>query len=526
MAGRLDRSYHPNIAVARLVRGRDTQEKDVKLRKILDRLDRPARRAALGMALLALAAAPAVYAQGAGYWHTSGSQILDSYGNPIRIAGINWFGFETSDQVVHGLNTQDYREILRTISASGFNTIRLPYSNQMVENPVVPTMVNTTAINQDLAGLTSLEIMDKIIAQAGKDGLKVILDNHRSDAGDSNEPNGLWYTSSYPETSWIADWTMLVKRYKNYTDEDGNPVVIGVDLRNEPYRMVNGQPTGSCWTGDASSGGCPITDTAHNWPQAAARAASAVLEANSNLLIFVEGVDCYSGSCNWEGGNLEGARDYPVQMALSSRLVYSVHDYGPEVSTQPWFRNDTTSALLEQGWSKHWAYLSDNNIAPVWLGEFGTGSAQSEIDSTAPGSQGQWFSSLMNFLRVHQRVSWAYWAVNGEDPTGLLTANYTVPATRSARMVQLATIQFPLDTFAETQPQPEPSGTPGAANQLNPRNHSGVTTTAALSLVMFGIVLVQGRKPKRKAMLEDGALDDEPEHEGWDEEEPAPPYQS
>lgn len=499
----------------------------MKLLKVLDRMHRGARTAAMGAALMALAAS-AASAQGAGYWHTSGSQILDSYGNPIRIAGINWFGFETSDQVVHGLNSQDYHEILRTISASGFNTIRLPYSNQMVENPIVPTMVNTTSMNQDLAGLTSLEIMDKIIAQAGKDGLKVILDNHRSDAGDSNQSTGLWYTGNYPESSWIGDWQMLVRRYKSYTDEDGNPVVIGVDLRNEPYRMVNGQPTGSCWTGDSASGGCPVTDVAHNWPQAASRAASAILEANSNLLIFVEGVDCYSGSCNWEGGNLEGARDFPVELPFGGRLVYSVHDYGPDVSTQPWFRHDTTSAMLEQGWSKHWAYLSDNNIAPVWLGEFGTGSSENDIESGVPGSQGQWFASLMNFLRIHQRVSWAYWAVNGEDPTGLLTASYTAPVVHSGRLVQLASIQFPLDTFAETQPQPEPTGVPGAPNQVSPRNTTGITTTAALSLVMFGIVLVQGRKPKQKRKLVGGnaPLDAEQDHEPDEGEPMLPPFSS
>ena len=56
-------------------------------------------------ALHAAAAAPAAVTPvvpaaaasgvGAGYWHTSGNQILDSNGNPVRIAGINWYGFET-----------------------------------------------------------------------------------------------------------------------------------------------------------------------------------------------------------------------------------------------------------------------------------------------------------------------------------------------------------------------------------------------------------------------------------------------
>ncbi|MGY5007535.1 hypothetical protein ACWCY6_05510 [Streptomyces sp. 900105755] len=34
-------------------------------------------------------AAHAADAPGAGYWHTSGRQILDAAGQPVRIAGIN-----------------------------------------------------------------------------------------------------------------------------------------------------------------------------------------------------------------------------------------------------------------------------------------------------------------------------------------------------------------------------------------------------------------------------------------------------
>src|SRR5919197_3349495 len=89
-------------------------------------------------AILTLGVCGTAFAQGSGYWHTSGNQIIDSSGHVVRIAGINWYGFETTDQVVHGLWAQDYHTILKTIKSSGYNTIRLPYSNQMVEAPVVP----------------------------------------------------------------------------------------------------------------------------------------------------------------------------------------------------------------------------------------------------------------------------------------------------------------------------------------------------------------------------------------------------
>ena len=109
-------------------------------------------------------------AQGVGYWHTSGAQILDSNGARVRIAGISWYGFETTDMVAHGLNLQDYKTILQAIRSNGYNTVRIPFSNQMIESPIVPTGIafsnSSGAINTDLQGLNSLQILDAIITSA------------------------------------------------------------------------------------------------------------------------------------------------------------------------------------------------------------------------------------------------------------------------------------------------------------------------------------------------------------------------
>ncbi|MBV8707640.1 MAG: cellulase family glycosylhydrolase, partial [Acidobacteriaceae bacterium] len=139
--------------------------------------------------VLGAALSCALKGQGTGYWHTSGNQILDGNNQAVRIAGVNWYGFETTDEVVHGLWAQDYHSILNAVKANGYNTVRLPYSNQMVESPIVPSNISynnsSGAINTDLRGLNSLGIMDKIITYAGQIGLRVILDNHRSEAGNS-----------------------------------------------------------------------------------------------------------------------------------------------------------------------------------------------------------------------------------------------------------------------------------------------------------------------------------------------------
>ena len=402
----------------------------------------------LSMLVLALIVSrPCVFAQGTGYWHTAGSQIVDSNNQSVRIAGVNWYGFETTDELAHGLWAQDYHTVLSEIKSNGYNVIRIPFSNQMVETPSNPTNftqnVNGQAVNTDLVGLNALQILDKIITAAGADGLRVILDNHRSEAGNSNEANGLWYTSAFPDSAWVNDWKTLATRYQSFTDASGNPIVIGMDLRNEPHVLANGGRTGACWTGDTSTGDCPTSNTAQNWPAAATRAGNAILAINPNLLIFVEGNDCYGSDCGWQGGNLEGVASNPITLSVANRLVYSAHDYGPNLFEQSWFNSSTTLASLEAVWTKFWAYISANNTAPIWVGEFGTDNNNTDIENTAAGSEGQWFQSLVTFLQNNPKLNWTYWALNGEDSFALLNSQYNGIANTTKQNL-LATIQFPL----------------------------------------------------------------------------------
>jgi endoglucanase len=95
-------------------------------------------------------------------WHTAGAQILDANNQPVRIAGVNWFGFETNTFVVHGLQQRNYKDMLNQIKDQGYNTIRLPYSNQLFDQSSIPSGIDYTK-NPDLQGLQGLQLMDKII---------------------------------------------------------------------------------------------------------------------------------------------------------------------------------------------------------------------------------------------------------------------------------------------------------------------------------------------------------------------------
>src|SRR3712207_6723006 len=82
--------------------------------------------------LLALTSAVA----SAAGWTTSGTKIISPSGAPFVVSGVNWYGFETRDNVAHGMWTKDYKTIIDQIRQHGYNTIRIPFSNAMWEtNP-------------------------------------------------------------------------------------------------------------------------------------------------------------------------------------------------------------------------------------------------------------------------------------------------------------------------------------------------------------------------------------------------------
>jgi len=331
-------------------------------------------------------------AVGDGYWHTNGSQILDSNNQPVKIAGINWFGIETASYAPHGLWSRGYQEMMDQIKTLGFNTIRLPYSNEALKAGVMPNGIDY-AKNPDLKDLNPLQVMDKIVDYAGKIGLKIILDRHRPD---STGQSSLWYSGSVPESKWISDWEMLAKHYT------GNTTIIGADLHNEPH-------DNACW-------GCGDTNT--DWKLAAEKAGNAVLAVNPNWLIIVEGVQAVNNNYYWWGGNLSGVKTTPINLSVANRVVYSPHDYPSSVSGQPWFNEANYPNNLATIWDSNWGYIQKNNIAPVMLGEFGT--------KLTTASDQQWLDTLIGYLGENN-INWTYWSFNPNsgDTGGILNDDWT-----------------------------------------------------------------------------------------------------
>ncbi len=380
---------------------------------------------------------------GTGYWHTNGTQIVDANNRPVRIAGINWFGFESPSYVVHGLGQRDYHDLLNQVKSLGYNTIRLPFSDQLFFANSVPNGISFgNGMNQDLQGLNGLQILDKIVAAAGQLGLKIILDHHGVDAGSQV---ALWSAPDCSVSCFESDWQMLATHY------NGNSTIIGADLDNEPHSPA-------CW-------GCG--DPALDWQMEAQKLGNEVLAINPHWLIFVEGVECYKGDCYWWGGNLEGVADTPVQLSVPNRVVYSPHDYPPDVYNLHYFNAPDYPNNLVGIWDAHWGFIVKKHIAPLWLGEFGT-----LLDDT---KDQQWFTNIVAYLGTGVTgINWTYWALNPDsvDTGGILQNNWAT--VNQNKQDYLNPIEFPLSGSGSVRtPPPAATSTPLPAPSL----HFQVTPT-------------------------------------------------
>ncbi len=341
-----------------------------------------------------------------------GNKLFDSRGEEVRLTGVNWFGFETQNKAFHGLWSRDMYSVLQQIKDLGFNAIRLPWSNEILEDGAKMNSVSINASAQDsytgdplnpyMEGLTPLEGLDLVVQWCEENDIKIVLDNH-SRAADAYLNENLWYTDEVPEEKWIEDWVFLADRYKDYS------AMAVADINNEPH---NSDGTIVTW-----GYGDPATD----WAKAAERCAEAIWEVNPNIVICVEGIHTdKTGRHNWWGGMLGDVRDYMLQVSKPEKLMLSHHEYGPEVYKQPWFDEANFPDNLDTTWSHRWSFVHTEEISHLLMGEFGI-----KAEDAFGGISKTWIEKLMNDFGGE--ISWTFWCMNPNsgDTGGILQDNWS-----------------------------------------------------------------------------------------------------
>jgi endoglucanase len=415
---------------------------------------------------------PAANPVGRGYWSTQGNKIVDEDGQQVRIAGINWSGAQTAIRIPHGIWASSYKRILDLVKSLGYNTIRLPISDQMVYESLNRTVVITTGngttvpptggidlfSNAEFIGKTHLEALDLIIDYAGQIGLRILLNRHKWVAQDFEDGIILWYPTNAQgdnanwlteDTKWTQLWGILAERYRYTT------TVIGADLHNEPH-APDSNPAKICWGCVPANvlnntPGFPVTHTnsMKDWRLAAERAAKAIHEKNPHWLVFVEGIDTHpsGNNYNWWGGQLMGVGSMsggqfvataPIRTIVPNKVVYSPHEYGPSLYCQPWF-SDPNYNNLPARWDMMWGNIHKSGFAPVMLGEFGTDLRNYTIpigtNQTRDGCRNGgtspipavprddvWFDKMMAYLNNPGAgippMGYTYWALNPNTELG------------------------------------------------------------------------------------------------------------
>jgi endoglucanase len=324
-------------------------------------------------------------APASGYSVSSG--VIQKNNQPIALNGVNWFGFETANNTVHGLWSRNYKEMISQMKAAGFNSLRIPFCPNTVANGSVSGIDYSQ--NSDLQGLKSLEILDKIVEELDRQGMYFVLDHHRPDCNAISE---LPASGGYSESAWIADLVAMTNRYKKYDS------FLGMDLKNEPHGAAT-------WgTGDST-----------DWKLSAEKAGKAVLEADPNILVFVEGIQnnptCSDNAiAHWWGGNLEPQACYPINLP-TEKLVLSPHVYGPDVFPQDYFNAPDFPNNLPAIWDKHFGFLAGKYA--LAMGEWG---------GRYQGKDATWQNALVDYLAKKGICNSFYWSwnPNSGDTGGIL----------------------------------------------------------------------------------------------------------
>ncbi|MFJ1707644.1 glycoside hydrolase family 5 protein [Kitasatospora sp. NPDC088346] len=388
---------------------------------------------------------PQLAASWTGPLSTRGRYVVDANGNRFKLRSSNWAGaqgtyqgsgdvndvnnhqaHQKSDNIPLGLDRTPISQIMADFHSLGINSIRLPFSNAMIRDTTAVPDAGVAA-NPQLRGKTPLQVYDAVVAALTADGFAVVLNNHTTTyrfccALDGNER----WNSGQSTEQWISDWVFLVDRYK------ANKRVAGADLRNEVRRDTWDDPNWG-W-GDE-----------HDLYTALERAGNAILQADPDMLIVMEGI-------NWQGipqgmfshgrPTLRPVRTLSHTLIDSNKLVYSAHFYSYTGShhtgagggwqngetNDPRYRdlspeelvrtiNDEALFVTEDG--KHYT-------APVWISEFGAGGRGTDPADPAVAKDRDWFKRFTDIL-VQNDTDFAQWpAVGWTDGTGTPNDNWAL----------------------------------------------------------------------------------------------------
>ncbi|KAJ5577557.1 uncharacterized protein N7459_006521 [Penicillium hispanicum] len=341
---------------------------------------------------------------------TSGRWIVDSNGQNVTYAGVNWPGAADA-MLPEGLQYQSISTIVGKIKSLGMNVIRLTFAIEMIDDiyetgadvPISTSLTNalgqengTVVFRQIIknnpqfgTNTTRLQVFDAVAAECYNQGIYVHLDNHVSKAKwcCSTTDGNAWFDDKYFNvTNWYRAWKYMANHVKSL------PAVKSIGMRNELRSP------------DDDSSLASSSYNWQNWHQYMTTNANQVHQVNSDLLIFFSGLN-YDTTLSPipTGSDLGGGNSFhKSNFSYADKIVLELHNYDSSATSC----DSLTSSLWSDGYN---ALDSQNssvvNVLPVVMTEFGF----QQDNSTY---QGVYASCLREWL-PSQHAGWMVWVIAG-----------------------------------------------------------------------------------------------------------------
>ncbi|MCA9797759.1 MAG: cellulase family glycosylhydrolase, partial [Candidatus Eremiobacteraeota bacterium] len=143
----------------------------------------------------------------------------------------------------------------------------------------------------------------------------------------------------------------------------------------------------------------------------------------------------------------------------------------PGVFDQSWFHTPDLEATLLDRWEKGFAYLSEQGLAPVLVGEFGGREVGTDT------LEGRWQNLFVDFL-AERGYSWTYWSwnPNSSDTGGILADDW-----RTAHADKQAMLDRALAVAASPPPTTTSSAPPSSVTTTAPTTATSTTATTVVA---------------------------------------------
>lgn len=111
-------------------------------------------------------------------WEARNGELM-VHDQVFHLKGVNWYGSETEEAAVQGLDKRTMDDIFFFLQAQKFNALRLPFSLKFSLDYNSPVPKSERFLDKDLHGLTKGQLFSRIVEKAAEHQMIVLLDMHR-----------------------------------------------------------------------------------------------------------------------------------------------------------------------------------------------------------------------------------------------------------------------------------------------------------------------------------------------------------